>query len=257
MHCTLFPSRWDSSRSRSRMSKATRRDASFQICSHFTGCRCILPWVPLMWNKQTKAWMQSLGLSSLAWGNTAAFLLNNDVCVYKYLFFVENMIKSLPLFCSCSPRPFTNQPSSSGKGPEVLYAGQKVNDNEWHSVRVSRRGKNLKLIVDDDVAEGITLLKTLQYVWNAWRHLEKKKMRFMLISAVLFKFVRELYNQWLCIFKGPAWRRNVCPLVLWCHKGPNTPVNTTEEVALIYLWFIPLQTCPTQDQHSLAEPACF
>uniref|UniRef100_A0A3Q3VJR2 Neurexin 3b n=1 Tax=Mola mola TaxID=94237 RepID=A0A3Q3VJR2_MOLML len=41
-----------------------------------------------------------------------------------------------------------------GKGPEVLYAGQKLNDNEWHSVRVSRRGKNLKLIVDDDMAEG-------------------------------------------------------------------------------------------------------
>ncbi|KAM4712676.1 neurexin 3b isoform 9-T11 [Anableps anableps] len=41
-----------------------------------------------------------------------------------------------------------------GKGPEVLYAGQKLNDNEWHSVRVVRRGKNFKLIVDDDIAEG-------------------------------------------------------------------------------------------------------
>ncbi|XP_076128169.1 neurexin 3b isoform X44 [Alosa pseudoharengus] len=41
-----------------------------------------------------------------------------------------------------------------GKGPETLYAGQKLNDNEWHSVRVIRRGKNLKLMVDDDVAEG-------------------------------------------------------------------------------------------------------
>ncbi|XP_077366039.1 neurexin 3b isoform X17 [Festucalex cinctus] len=41
-----------------------------------------------------------------------------------------------------------------GKGPEALYAGQKLNDNEWHSVRVVRRGKNLKLIVDDDMAEG-------------------------------------------------------------------------------------------------------
>uniref|UniRef100_A0A3B4D762 Neurexin 3b n=1 Tax=Pygocentrus nattereri TaxID=42514 RepID=A0A3B4D762_PYGNA len=41
-----------------------------------------------------------------------------------------------------------------GKGPETLYAGQKLNDNEWHSVRVMRRGKNFKLTVDDDVAEG-------------------------------------------------------------------------------------------------------
>ncbi|KAM6973527.1 neurexin-3a-like isoform 11-T11 [Aplochiton taeniatus] len=41
-----------------------------------------------------------------------------------------------------------------GKGPETLYAGQKLNDNEWHTVRVVRRGKNYKLTVDDDVAEG-------------------------------------------------------------------------------------------------------
>ncbi|XP_077566305.1 neurexin-3b-like isoform X11 [Stigmatopora nigra] len=41
-----------------------------------------------------------------------------------------------------------------GKGPEVLYAGQKLNDNEWHSVRVVRRGKNIKLIVGDDISEG-------------------------------------------------------------------------------------------------------
>ncbi|XP_038141008.1 neurexin 3b isoform X12 [Cyprinodon tularosa] len=43
---------------------------------------------------------------------------------------------------------------NTSKGPEVLYAGQKLNDNEWHSVRVIRRGKNFKLIVDDDMAEG-------------------------------------------------------------------------------------------------------
>ncbi|XP_045143901.1 neurexin 3 isoform X5 [Echinops telfairi] len=43
---------------------------------------------------------------------------------------------------------------NSSKGPETLYAGQKVNDNEWHTVRVVRRGKSLKLTVDDDVAEG-------------------------------------------------------------------------------------------------------
>ncbi|XP_072300705.1 neurexin 3b isoform X7 [Eucyclogobius newberryi] len=43
---------------------------------------------------------------------------------------------------------------NSSKGPEVLYAGQKLNDNEWHSVRVLRRGKNFKLSVDDDMEEG-------------------------------------------------------------------------------------------------------
>ncbi|XP_077566282.1 neurexin-3b-like isoform X8 [Stigmatopora nigra] len=43
---------------------------------------------------------------------------------------------------------------NTSKGPEVLYAGQKLNDNEWHSVRVVRRGKNIKLIVGDDISEG-------------------------------------------------------------------------------------------------------
>ncbi|XP_028323531.1 neurexin-1a-like isoform X26 [Gouania willdenowi] len=36
-----------------------------------------------------------------------------------------------------------------GKGPETIFAGQNVNDNEWHTVRVFRRGKGLKLTVDD------------------------------------------------------------------------------------------------------------
>uniref|UniRef100_A0AAY4A3B8 Neurexin-3a n=1 Tax=Denticeps clupeoides TaxID=299321 RepID=A0AAY4A3B8_9TELE len=44
---------------------------------------------------------------------------------------------------------------NSSKGPETLYAGQKLNDNEWHTVRVIRRGKSYKLTVDDDVAEGL------------------------------------------------------------------------------------------------------
>ncbi|XP_041446004.1 neurexin-2 isoform X16 [Xenopus laevis] len=41
-----------------------------------------------------------------------------------------------------------------GKGPETLYAGQKLNDNEWHTVRVLRRGKNLQLSVDNVTVEG-------------------------------------------------------------------------------------------------------
>ncbi|KAM9355508.1 neurexin 3b [Pholidichthys leucotaenia] len=43
---------------------------------------------------------------------------------------------------------------NTSKGPELLYAGEKLNDNEWHAVRVVRRGKNFKLTVDDDMAEG-------------------------------------------------------------------------------------------------------
>ncbi|CAB1335586.1 unnamed protein product [Coregonus sp. 'balchen'] len=37
-----------------------------------------------------------------------------------------------------------------GKGPETLYAGQKLNDNEWHTVRVVRRGKTYKLTMAGD-----------------------------------------------------------------------------------------------------------
>lgn len=48
---------------------------------------------------------------------------------------------------------------SAGKGPETIFAGQNLNDNEWHTVRVFRRGKSLKLTVDDlPPVEGTSLL---------------------------------------------------------------------------------------------------
>uniref|UniRef100_A0A087YLW3 Neurexin 2 n=1 Tax=Poecilia formosa TaxID=48698 RepID=A0A087YLW3_POEFO len=41
-----------------------------------------------------------------------------------------------------------------GKGPETLLVGEKLNDNEWHTVKVARRGKNLQLSVDNVTMEG-------------------------------------------------------------------------------------------------------
>ncbi|KAF7204160.1 transcript variant X8 [Nothobranchius furzeri] len=38
---------------------------------------------------------------------------------------------------------------TASKGPETIFAGSSLNDNEWHTVRVVRRGKSLKLTVDD------------------------------------------------------------------------------------------------------------
>uniref|UniRef100_A0A3B3RD11 Neurexin 1b n=1 Tax=Paramormyrops kingsleyae TaxID=1676925 RepID=A0A3B3RD11_9TELE len=38
---------------------------------------------------------------------------------------------------------------SHRKGPETIFAGSNLNDNEWHTVRVVRRGKSLKLTVDE------------------------------------------------------------------------------------------------------------
>ncbi|XP_028332516.1 neurexin 1a isoform X4 [Gouania willdenowi] len=38
---------------------------------------------------------------------------------------------------------------TASKGPETIFAGSSLNDNEWHTVRVVRRGKGLKLTVDD------------------------------------------------------------------------------------------------------------
>ncbi|XP_036402478.1 neurexin-1a isoform X17 [Megalops cyprinoides] len=38
---------------------------------------------------------------------------------------------------------------TSSKGPETIFAGHNLNDNEWHTVRVVRRGKSLKLTVDE------------------------------------------------------------------------------------------------------------
>lgn len=51
----------------------------------------------------------------------------------------------------------------TGKGPETIFAGQNLNDNEWHTVRVFRRGKSLKLTVDDlQPVEGTTSLSLIQ-----------------------------------------------------------------------------------------------
>uniref|UniRef100_A0AAR2JP19 Neurexin-1a n=1 Tax=Pygocentrus nattereri TaxID=42514 RepID=A0AAR2JP19_PYGNA len=38
---------------------------------------------------------------------------------------------------------------TTSKGPETIFAGQNLNDNEWHTVRVVRRGKSLQLTADD------------------------------------------------------------------------------------------------------------
>ncbi|KAK2513265.1 hypothetical protein Q9966_016189, partial [Columba livia] len=40
------------------------------------------------------------------------------------------------------------------KGPETLVAGQRLDDNEWHWVRVLRRGRSLQLSVDNVTVEG-------------------------------------------------------------------------------------------------------
>ncbi|NWR81218.1 NRX2A protein, partial [Centropus unirufus] len=41
-----------------------------------------------------------------------------------------------------------------GKGPQTLLAGQRLDDNEWHAVRVVRRGRSLQLSVDNVTVEG-------------------------------------------------------------------------------------------------------
>lgn len=54
-----------------------------------------------------------------------------------------------PVSC-CAHSPL----GAAGKGPETLFAGHKLNDNEWHTVRVVRRGKSLQLSVDNVTVEG-------------------------------------------------------------------------------------------------------
>uniref|UniRef100_A0A8B9P1A1 Neurexin-2-alpha n=1 Tax=Apteryx owenii TaxID=8824 RepID=A0A8B9P1A1_APTOW len=43
---------------------------------------------------------------------------------------------------------------NASKGPETLFAGQRLDDNEWHTVRVVRRGRSLQLSVDNVTVEG-------------------------------------------------------------------------------------------------------
>ncbi|XP_042075699.1 neurexin 1a isoform X14 [Haplochromis burtoni] len=57
--------------------------------------------------------------------------------------------------CDCSGTGYLGRSCERGKGPETIFAGSNLNDNEWHTVRVVRRGKSLKLTVDDlQPAEG-------------------------------------------------------------------------------------------------------
>uniref|UniRef100_A0A672R6H7 Neurexin-2-like n=1 Tax=Sinocyclocheilus grahami TaxID=75366 RepID=A0A672R6H7_SINGR len=56
--------------------------------------------------------------------------------------------------CDCTGIGFLGGNCEIGKGPEILTAGQKLNDNEWHSVKVTRRGRNLQLSVDNVTVEG-------------------------------------------------------------------------------------------------------
>lgn len=61
---------------------------------------------------------------------------------------------------------------AAGKGPEMLFAGHKLNDNEWHTVRVVRRGKSLQLSVDNVTVEGRCLGPGVgtSLLTSAWPH---------------------------------------------------------------------------------------
>lgn len=58
-------------------------------------------------------------------------------------------------------------PPTTGKGPETLFAGQKLNDNEWHTVKVVRRGKSLQLSVDNVTVEGETCSVSKRFLLRA------------------------------------------------------------------------------------------
>lgn len=57
-----------------------------------------------------------------------------------------------------------------GTGPEILLVGDKLNDNEWHTVKVVRRGKNFQLSVDNVTVEGILVEEKLcfQTYWKVF-----------------------------------------------------------------------------------------
>ncbi|KAI4900862.1 hypothetical protein NFI96_003406 [Prochilodus magdalenae] len=78
--------------------------------------------------------------------------------VFSFLFnqFVlkKKKKKAFRISKTCWESFFQSNIYYNGKGPETLYAGQKLNDNEWHAVKVVRRGKNLQLSVDNVTVEG-------------------------------------------------------------------------------------------------------
>ncbi|KAA0723993.1 Neurexin-2 Neurexin II-alpha [Triplophysa tibetana] len=67
------------------------------------------------------------------------------------LVFLQKTTSCLNRYMNSAQREYENMFST---GPEVLTAGQKLNDNDWHSVKVIRRGRNLQLSVDNITVEG-------------------------------------------------------------------------------------------------------
>lgn len=82
-------------------------------------------------------------------------------CVYLYAcvcavlrLWVPGVVPYMKPYASVYRRHVHIPLGAAGKGPETLFAGHKLNDNEWHTVRVVRRGKSLQLSVDNVTVEG-------------------------------------------------------------------------------------------------------
>lgn len=69
------------------------------------------------------------------------------ICTTIQSFCVGVCVRACGRVCMGVFNHFLDYPT--GKGPETIFAGQNLNDNEWHTVRVFRRGKSLKLTVDE------------------------------------------------------------------------------------------------------------
>lgn len=111
----------------------------------------------------------------------------------------------------------------TGKGPETLFAGQNLNDNEWHTVRVIRRGKSLKLSVDDlPTVEGILFcfLRFLLFCFTHLVYLCKFTCAFMSSQGNAW-----YYDDWI---NWKTWAyviNNLALLFFPCHISVNSLIN--------------------------------
>ncbi|TMS22477.1 Neurexin-1a [Larimichthys crocea] len=130
---------------------------------------------------------------------------------------------------------------TTSKGPETIFAGSGLNDNEWHTVRVVRRGKSLKLTVDDlQPVEGQMAGDHTQLEFHNVETGIVTEKRFM--PAVPFQFHRPP--------SGPGTEL-ACPTSTCARTATSTTVSSTLLSATRASWLT-----PSPSDHGPASSRC-
>lgn len=119
---------------------ALEKTFDFTVCQ----ARYLIPFISSILGESI-VWMRCTNMQVFSTGSVTHYVWTLPVCGY---------VSRRTHHSRCAVCDLNSPPLATGKGPEILFAGQKLNDNEWHTVKVVRRGKSLQLSVDNVTVEG-------------------------------------------------------------------------------------------------------